>query len=164
MTKNENQVRDPVCGMLVDPEERQVEYQQMHFAFCSEQCRERFLANPGLYVGAPGVKAPKQEQRVVLKERRIHLEAPLPPHLKARLQEVLQAMMGMASVHISDEVLEVRYDLLQATAQQIEAVIARTGAELGAGWVERIHRSFVHFIEEEQLASMEVRPPGGHGH
>lgn len=164
MTKDDDQVRDPVCGMMVDPGSLEIEYQQMRFAFCSAQCRERFCANPGLYIGAPGVKAPRQERRVVPKTRRLHLDAPLPAPLKTRLEKALRAMMGMEAVHIDDDVLEVRYDLLQATARQIEEVITHTGAELGAGWIERIHRGFVHFIEEEQLASMEVRPPGGHCH
>ncbi len=165
MVTDEEQVRDPVCGMLVDPEERQVEYQHMRFAFCSEQCRERFLANPGLYVGMPGVKAPKQAHQVVLKTRRIPLESPLPPHLRARLEGELLAMMGVEWVRISDRLLEVRYDLLQATARQIEEVVLRAGAELDEDWRARIRRGFIHFIEEEQLASMEVRPPGGgHSH
>ncbi len=159
------QVRDPVCGMLVDPDARQVEYRHMRFAFCSDQCRERFLANPGLYVGAPGVRAPKQEQQVVMKTRRIPLESPLPPHVKASLEEALLAMMGVEGVRIDERVLEVRYDLLQATARQIEETVLRVGAELDDRWRERIQRGFIHFIEEEQLASMEVPPPGGgHGH
>ena len=39
-------VIDPVCGMQVKSTQLALEYMQMHFAFCSEQCRERFLANP----------------------------------------------------------------------------------------------------------------------
>lgn len=44
--KDEEPVKDVVCGMLVDPASFGAEYQSDHFAFCSAQCRERFLANP----------------------------------------------------------------------------------------------------------------------
>ncbi len=163
--RSREQVRDPVCGMPVDPGARQVEYRHMRFAFCSDQCRERFLANPGLYVGVPGTRAPKQEQQVVMKTRCIPLESPLPTPVKARLEEALRAMMGVEEVRVDDRMLEVRYDLLQATARQIEETVLRVGAELDDRWRERIRRGFIHFIEEERLASMEVQPPGGgHGH
>ena len=35
MNDEEGRKRDPVCGMVVDANENAVEYQQMHYAFCS---------------------------------------------------------------------------------------------------------------------------------
>ena len=56
--------------MQVKPGDNAIDYQDMPFAFCSLQCKERFLANPHLYIGYPGQKAPKQEGHTVLKHRR----------------------------------------------------------------------------------------------
>ena len=61
-----DRLRDPVCGMQVASDQHAIMYQQMHFAFRSVQCRERFLANPHLYIGHSGHKAPAQEGRTVL--------------------------------------------------------------------------------------------------
>ena len=63
------QVKCPVCRMLVPSDQLALIYQGMHFAFCSGQCRERFQANPHLYVGVPGEKAPKQQGAQVLKHK-----------------------------------------------------------------------------------------------
>ena len=77
MKPGDDRVRDPVCGMRVDPDALAVEYQGMRFAFCSNQCRARFLANPGLYVGRPGRPAPRQRGQAERRRRRIRLDAPL---------------------------------------------------------------------------------------
>lgn len=53
--------RDVVCGMQVESGSHQLMHLGMSYSFCSRQCQERFLANPHLYVGMPGQKAPKQE-------------------------------------------------------------------------------------------------------
>jgi len=162
MTHDDEKVQDPVCGMMVDPHELKVEYLQMHFAFCSEQCRERFLANPGLYVGRPGEKSPKQEGREVIRRRRIHFTVPLPKGQEQVLNDKLLAMMGIKKVIISGDRLEITYDLLQATAGQIEAEIIKFGAGLGEGWTDRMRRAFVHFEEETVIESLEVPHSGGH--
>jgi hypothetical protein len=52
------------------------------------------------------------------------------------------------------------YDLIQVTADQLEAKMVEVGAKLGAGWVERLRRGFVHYMEECELGNLEVR----HGH
>ena len=77
MQSDDATVIDPVCGMHVNPSQLPLEYMQMHFAFCSQQCRERFLANPGLYVGQPGKMSVKQMGHEVLKCRRLQLAEPL---------------------------------------------------------------------------------------
>ncbi|MFL5259998.1 MAG: heavy metal translocating P-type ATPase [Hyphomicrobiales bacterium] len=45
-------VRDPVCGMSVDPHtaKHRAEYQGQSYYFCSARCREKFLANPAQYL------------------------------------------------------------------------------------------------------------------
>jgi P-type Cu+ transporter len=51
-----NGVRDPVCGMTVDP--HKTSYRQQHagrtYYFCSARCRDKFVADPTKYVAATG--------------------------------------------------------------------------------------------------------------
>jgi len=156
MNQNEDQVKDPVCEMMVDPQDNAIEYQQMSFAFCSKQCQERFLANPHLYIGIPGIKAPKQEGREVIKRRRMHLSHTLSPDEIALVSKALQAMMGIKDLAITQDTIEITYDLLQATLKQIEGKLVEIGIQLGGGWAERLQRAFLQESEELQVESMEV--------
>jgi Cu+-exporting ATPase len=47
-------VRDPVCGMEVDPETAagSSTYEGVTYYFCSEACKTTFDAEPSKYVGA----------------------------------------------------------------------------------------------------------------
>jgi Cu+-exporting ATPase len=56
----EGTVRDPVCGMNVDPHttKHRAEYQGRPYYFCSTRCREKFLNNPTQYLGAEKDAAP----------------------------------------------------------------------------------------------------------
>jgi YHS domain-containing protein len=164
MMREVKKVKDPVCEMWVAPEQNAVNYQGMHFAFCSQQCKERFLAHPHLYIGFPGEPAPKQSGQAVLKRRRLHLGEPLSDADAQQLTERLRAMMGVYAVEIRAEELTITYDLLQETAEQIETVLQQAGARLGTGWAERLRRAFVHYLEETEVESLEVRPdPHAHG-
>jgi YHS domain-containing protein len=149
-------VKDPVCGMQIEPHMHAIEWQQSHYAFCSDQCRDRFLANPHLYIGFPGQKAPKQEGLEVLKKRRLHVAQFLSPSQSDRLIGALQAMMGIKSVAVDGDKIEITYDLLQVTAEQIETKIAEIGLLLGEGWTEQLRRAFVHFEEELEAGNLEV--------
>jgi len=43
---------DPVCGMRVKPDSpHRAEHEGRQFLFCSNRCRERFIANPAPYLG-----------------------------------------------------------------------------------------------------------------
>ncbi len=47
-----DQVRDPVCGMMVNPEtapDRATNQGETYY-FCSPECREKFVADPRRYV------------------------------------------------------------------------------------------------------------------
>src|SRR5690242_18572247 len=48
----EGKVKDPVCGMLVDPATAQhrAEHEGRAYHFCSAGCRAKFLADPERYV------------------------------------------------------------------------------------------------------------------
>ena len=44
-------VKDPVCGALVDPSHAFHETAgDQEFSFCSEECRNKFIVNPGPYL------------------------------------------------------------------------------------------------------------------
>lgn len=163
MPQNESSLRDPVCGMRVDPRELSIEYLGMHFAFCSTQCKERFLANPHLYTGRPGRRAPAQEGRAVLKHRRLKLDEPLPDDLAQRAVTGVKSLMGIRHIEIEGDTIDLRYDLLQVTEAGIESALKETGATLGHGWSERLRRAFVHYFEETEISSLEV-PSGRDGH
>jgi len=164
MKHEEEKVKDPVCGMLVDSKQLALEYMHMHFAFCSEQCRERFLLTPGLYIGHPGQKSPVQEGRYVIRRRRLHLAEPLPSGMAKALVDSLHTMMGVQAVSVNDDVLEITYDLFQAKADQIEGAIGAFGnAHLGEAWRDRLRRAWVHVEEEIIISSMEVPHSGGLG-
>lgn len=156
-------VIDPVCGMHVKPTQLQLEYMQLHYAFCSEQCRERFLANPSLYVGKPGKMSVKQMGHEVLKFRHMQLAEPLPIEEGEALKNILCEMMGIKCVNYDGVHWEISYDLLQATAEQIERTITEFGVHLGDAWVEKLRRAFVHYVEETELLSMEDTG-GSHSH
>ncbi len=169
MGPGSEKVKDPVCQMLVAPDQYAITYLGMDFAFCSQQCKERFLANPRLYIGVPGEKAPKQAGQEVIKRRRLRLETPLSDAGAQQVSQQLRAMMGVYSVDIDANELIITYDLLQATAGQIEASLQQAGARLGEGWGEKLRRAFVHYLEETEVATLEVRPEphghsGGHHH
>lgn len=158
-----DKVKDPVCGMMVAPQQNDITYQGMHFAFCSEQCKERFLANPHLYVGIAGEPAPKQMGKQVLKRRRLRLDKPLTPSAAQRVGEELLAMMGVYAVDVAGDELSITYDLLQVTAEQIESTLLQSGRRLGRGLGEQLRRAFIHYREESEVENLEVRP-GFHGY
>lgn len=43
--------RDPVCGKQVDAQDppRELQYEGRRIVFCSEHCKQKFLANPEQY-------------------------------------------------------------------------------------------------------------------
>ena len=165
MTVEDTRVRDPVCDMMVDSRQLAIDYLGMRFAFCSEQCKQRFLDNPNLYIGSAGHKAPRQEGREVLKRRRLKLSAPLSVEAETNLIEQVQSMMGIKRVEVDKDIVDVTYDLLEATEAQIEAAIAHSGAVLGQSLARRLSRAFVQYLEETEIENLEVRsPPHHHGH
>jgi YHS domain-containing protein len=163
MPQNEDSLRDPVCGMQVAPDQHSITHQQMHFAFCSTQCKERFLANSHLYIVHPGNKAPAQEGRTVLKHRRLKLDESLPDDLAQLAITYIKDMMGIEHIKVEGDTINIQYDLLQVTEAQIESALVEVGATLSHSWSERLPRAFVHYFEETEIAILEV-PPGAGGH
>jgi YHS domain-containing protein len=42
-----NSVKDPVCGMMIDPSSARC---QGEYCFCSDECLNKFIVNPGRYM------------------------------------------------------------------------------------------------------------------
>jgi len=155
---------DRVCGMEINSDDIAFDYLGTHYAFCSQQCRERFQANPHLYIGFPGSEAPRQAGVEIIKTRTLKLAEPLSRDLADRVIDTLSAMMGIQHVEASDDRIEISYDLLQATEEQIEAAIEEAGAVLGDDLMEKIRRAFVHYFEETEAVTLEARPASMRGH
>lgn len=125
------------------------------YSFCSHQCRENFLAHPRLYVGD---HAPAREGRHIIKHRRFKLELPLGKNEAKIVEQALAAMMGLLEVRIRGAEVDVVYDLLVATAAQVEERFTQAGARLGQGWGERFRSGWLHYIEENELENLEAVP------
>ncbi|MBI4937026.1 MAG: YHS domain-containing protein [Nitrosomonadales bacterium] len=149
-------VKDYVCQMQVSPASFATEYAGGHYAFCSAQCKERFLANPHLYIGFPGNKAPAQEGKKVIKRRRLLLSAPLDTIQAEKVKQALLEMMGIHEVCIEGDKIEIQYDLIQVTTGQIAHKLALIGADLGGGWIDRLRLAFINNQEEIEINSLEV--------
>lgn len=171
--------RDPVCGMMVGERENQVEYYGVGYAFCSHQCRERFASAPGLYVGRRRLLAPKQKGMEVIKRRRMVLGVPITPAQFVELKGALLSMMGVIAVQSVEtmsngrhyqqrfesgtpiaprvEAVEISYDLLQATAGQLERKFVEPIAVLSNGWGEKLQRDFIHYLENCELDDLAIR-------
>ncbi|MDD2915678.1 MAG: YHS domain-containing protein [Gallionella sp.] len=149
-------VEDYVCHMQVPSTSFATKYAGGDYAFCSAQCKERFLANPHLYIGFPGRKAPGQEGKQVIKCRRLLLSVPLDMIQAEQVKNALLEMMGILEICIDGDKLEIQYDLIQVTAEQIADKLALIGADLGGGWVERLKLAFINNLEEIEINSLEV--------
>ena len=150
--------KDPVCSMFVDAHKIEIVYAEVHYAFCSEQCHERFFGNPHLYIVYPGHKAPKFRGIQALKWRRFKLEYALTSLEFEQLIEGLRSLMGVRKVHVNNMILEITYDLMKVTAEQIENRLVEIGLNLGGQWPERLRRSFINFVEEFEISGLDEPP------
>ncbi len=151
----ENKVEDPVCKMKVDAGLLPFKYLGIEYSFCSQQCHDRFSANPHLYIGLPGQPSPKQHDMHIIKRRLLKLNETIPDDVAEELELELKKMMGIKEVTIDKDIVRITYDLLEATSEQVEARIIDSGKKLTAGWGDKIKRAFVHYLEETELDTME---------
>lgn len=148
-------VRDPVCHMDVKPGSYIYEYIGSKYSFCSQQCHDRFIANPHLYIGHPGKPSPKQHGKNIVKRRTLKLEQPIPEKIKIEIETSLNSMMGIKDVTIDKNIIRITYDLLEATAEQIEKTIENNSHNLTVSWAEKLIRAFIHYSEETEIDSLE---------
>ena len=149
-------VEDNVCHMQVPAKSFATEYAGSHYAFCSAQCKERFIASPHLYIGFPGRNAPAQEGKQVIKCRRLLLPRPLDAIQSEEVKKALLEMMGILEIGIDGDKLKIKYDLIQVTTEQIADKLGLIGAKLGGGWIDRLKLAFIDNMEEIEINSLEV--------
>ena len=139
----------PVCGMKVASAQYKTQYHKMYFRFCSEQCHAMFEATPQLYASGT------VEKRIpLLKTRKLRL-ARLCDAGEERLIEIyLLEMMGVATVYIQDDSLQVSYDLLQVTQARIEQRLNELEAYLDDNWWQRLRRGWIQNAEENELNNL----------
>jgi len=124
------------------------EHNGICYHFCSQQCLENFTARPNLYLA---IKSPKREGKSVMKKRSFILDRPVPESEANALQTELCKMMGIRGIQVNDATVSVTYNLLEATAIQVEKALEQAGAKLGEGWASRLKRGWVHYTEENEL-------------
>lgn len=161
MNKSTYAMKCPVCHMTVESPTFEATYRDINYWYCSEQCKTRFLSNPGLYVGRPGEKSPKQQGVQVLKKRRIKLEHPVSSTTKTNTLMVLYKIMGVKRVKLNKKDLVIEYDLLETTEKYIIDALLTSDLAVDDGFVERVKRTFIDFTEETQIAALEVPQQGG---
>ena len=156
----------PVCYMKIDSGSLSANFDGIEYRFCSQQCRERFIANPYLYTGRKGSPSVKQCGAVIYKKRTLKLAEIIPFEVAEELKQLINTMMGIKSIYISNNNIEITYDLLQVTAEQIEKVIEHASQEiegknkslLSSGWGEKVKRAFISYLEETELDNLEEEP------
>jgi Cu+-exporting ATPase len=59
-------VKDPVCGMMIDPQKpaAKVAHSSQLYYFCSQRCAERFEKDPGKFLASPGTAGMESMKRV----------------------------------------------------------------------------------------------------
>jgi len=126
-------------------------YNGVSYHLCSHQCRQNFDKQPKLYLGS---HAEKYKRKSIVKKRTFTLDSPLLDSEVETLETLISAMMGVRKVQISGSSISVSYDLLEATAEQIEKTIEHTGNKLASGWSARLKRSWIHYTEETELDNL----------
>lgn len=154
---HQDKVEDPVCMMQVETGQLSFSYQGIEYSFCSQQCQDRFSANPHLYIGQPGKPSPKQHGKSIIKRRVLKLNEVVPEDLAKKINSELRKMMGIKEVTIDRNIIRITYDLLEATTAQIEATIEASGEKMAAGWGGKLKRAFIHYLEESELENLELQ-------
>ncbi len=149
-------VRDPVCGMEIEPQSAfaQREHMGQTFYFCSKSCVEQFDADPHHYVMTSATTGFNPERTLT----RIELPVADLPFYKpvTTLEAGLRALEGVHQVttNAGAGVLQMEYDPQQVNIQQMAAVIRSAGFQPGGSnikiGIENLRcASCVKFIEDE---------------
>jgi len=143
----------PVCDMETGTGQYALEYRKMFFHFCTEQCRETFLAHPGLYSGNR-----VREYGEIIKNRTLYLAKSLDVDTQQAASEYLQGLMGIKDIQAVGRKFTLRYDLLQLTLAQVEKALSQVNVQLDNGWWQRLRRNWVRNIEANELENLAINP------
>jgi P-type Cu+ transporter len=149
-------VRDPVCGMEIEPQSTFAHREHMGqtFYFCSRSCADQFDKDPHHYVMTSATTGFNPERTLT----RIELPVADLPFYKpvTTLESGLRALEGVHQVtaNAGAGVLQVEYDSNKVNIPQMAAVIRSTGYQPGGSnvriGIENLRcASCVKFIEDE---------------
>jgi len=141
----------PVCGMDTADSDICAEHSGINYHFCMPQCRENFLARPLLYRGNQSAKL---AGRKIIKRRSFALDYSVSSFQRETLFMALNKLMSVCNITVTDDKVSIDYDLLEITAEQIEAALVQAGALMGAGWGDRLKRGWIYYIEENELDNL----------
>ncbi len=88
------------------------------------------------------------------KKRNLNLELPNNNESASLLVQALNSLMGVTEAKINQGQLEIEYDLVEVSLEEIEAFIKSTGIHIEQSWLDKIHDSFIHYNEEGQLGNL----------
>lgn len=134
-------MKDPVCGMEVEPERAQTSksFNGQTFWFCSDICAERFTSNPEQYVQEKISPVPLKETSVQgLETLEIPIGGMTCNKCALNLEAGLKGLEGIRSVRVnfSSAKAIVTYDPRITKLDGIFALIRRRGFEVGASSAE----------------------------
>jgi YHS domain-containing protein len=130
-------------------------YRGLELYFCSEQCEQRFRQRPKLYIGDPQHgKAAKQQGVEIPKHRKIHLKLPDNAQLKNQLVNKLQSMMGVKQLSLFSDTLEIDYDLVEVSLDEIKHAIVTMELQLDQSLIDKLHDSLLTLSESTELDSL----------
>jgi len=104
----------------------------------------------------------------VMKKRRLRLARAQSSRNAVGLAKRLRTQQGVKSVVVEDHFVFVDYDLMQISEQRIEQEIIASGEKLADYMLEKLRRSWIHYIEDTELENSKIthsaccnRPPPG---
>jgi hypothetical protein len=72
------------------------------------------------------------------------------------VKNALQGMIGIQKISIEGDEIEIQYDLMLVTVEQITSKLAKIGVELGPCWVGHLKLALINNLEETEIGSLEV--------
>jgi P-type Cu+ transporter len=156
-------IKDPVCGMDIEPQSAFAKREHMGqtFYFCSQACVEQFDKDPHHYVMTSATTGFNPERTLT----RIELPVsglPLKEHL-THLESTLRAVDGVdkVKVNLAAGRLEVQYDAQKVDVARLVNVVKSFGFQVGGTnvkiGIENLRcASCVKFIEDELKATQGV--------
>ncbi len=139
----------PVCGMSVIDAMHTVQYHKMEFQFCSAQCKETFMLNPTLY--SSGFKENRME---IIKKCWLLLDQKNETMSLPRVENSLKSMMGVKTVLFDMPRLELAYDLMQTSLNQIIKELIKEDVCLDHGILSRMKRAWIIYKEKNEIDNM----------
>jgi len=148
-------VRDPVCGMNIEPQSAFAKREHMGqtFYFCSQSCVDQFDKDPHRYIMTSATTGFNPERTLTRIE--LPLNGSLSNGHSAHLESALRALPGVDKVkaNLSAGRLEVEYDAGKVDLAKIAQTVKLAGYQVGAQTrigIENLRcASCVQFIEEE---------------